>query len=188
LIVESPIVVIVGNKGAGKTLFLTHRAEFAHNHENRKVFSNYHLTEIPYEPFTYEMLTSLPEHMTNGIIVADEGQMGADAYDFLNHRSRAMTTLATQLRKRNLELWVTTQRYKFLAKRIRDLADYVFTMQVAKDEQNQLIKGIAHVEIYDRADPFSNEPIQRFIFDGRQYFGHYDTTEVITSGETLDDK
>ena len=180
MIVESPIVAVVGNKGAGKTLFLTFIAEHAYHIEKRKVFSNFELTEIPYHEFSYKDLLELPEHMENGVILMDETQMGADAYEFLSKQSKAITTLATQLRKRNLDLYMTTQRFTFIAKRLRDLTDFIFAMDVARDQNNQIIRGVAKVEIYDRNDPFSDIPMKDFIFDGRPFFNHYNTKEVIT--------
>jgi len=177
--VESPIIAVVGNKGAGKTLFLTYIAEYSHLIEKRKVFSNFELNHIPYYDFDYKMLLELPDDMENGVILMDETQMGADAYDFLSKKSKAITTLATQLRKRNLDLYMTTQRFTFIAKRLRDLTDFIFAMEVAKDYNNDIIKGVANVEVYDRNDIFDETPIKTFIFDGRNFFNHYNTDEVI---------
>lgn len=177
--VESPIVAIVGNKGSGKTLMMTYIGERAHFKENRKVYANYHLTEIPYQKFSYDDLLNLPEEMEHAIILMDEIQMGADAYEFLSNKSKAITTLATQLRKRDLELYMTTQRFTFISKRLRDLTDLIYTMTTYTDQNGNLVRGVAYVEQYDRNDPFSDIPIKKFIFDGRNWFNHYDTTEVI---------
>jgi hypothetical protein len=179
MIVESPIVAIVGNKGSGKTLFLTFIAEHAHYMENRKVFSNFDLTEIPYERFDYQMLAELPEHIENAVILMDETQMGADAYEFLSKQSKGITKLATQLRKRKLDLYMTTQRFSFISKRLRDLTDFIFAMEVLRDQNQQIIRGMARVEIYDRNDPFREIPMKDFTFDGRPFFNHYNTNEII---------
>ena len=177
--VESPIVAIVGNKGACKTLMMTYIAEREHFKNGRKIYSNYHLTHIPYERFTYEMLVDLPEYMMNGVILMDETQMGADAYDFLNKKTRSITTLATQLRKRKLDLYMTTQRFRFISKRLRDLTDYIYALKTYEDSIGEPIHGVARVELYDRNDIFNDIPIKSFVFDGRKWFGHYDTNEVI---------
>lgn len=179
LVVQSPIVVLVGNKGTGKTTYLTYRAEYGHFVENRTIYSNFKLHNIPYRQFTYDMLKELPEEMRDGIIVADEGQMGADAYAFLSKKSKALTTLATQLRKRNLELWISTQRFKMIASRLRDLSDYIFTFTNVRDENNKIIKGVAFVEAFNREDKYNEIPQFKFTFDGRRFFGHFDSDEVI---------
>lgn len=183
MLIESPIVAVVGNKGAGKTLFLTYLAEFAHYKQKRTVYSNFKLHNIPYKEFDYQMLLDLPEEMNNGLLLMDEAHMGADAYEFLGKSSKAITTLATQLRKRNLDLYMSTQRFTFITKRLRDLTDYIFALEVAKDVNNNIIRGVANVEIYDRNDRFNDKPINKFIFDGRKYFGHYDTDQVIHQTE-----
>jgi len=176
--VESPINAIVGDKGACKTLMMTYLAEYHYKYENRNIYSNYKLNNIPYKPFTYDMLKELPEDMRNGIILMDEIQQGSDAYEFLSKKSKAITTLATQLRKRNLTIYMTTQRFEQIAKRLRNLTDFIYALSPYYDK-GHLIKGIAYVEQYDRADPFNDIPVRKFIFDGREWFGHYDSHEVI---------
>jgi hypothetical protein len=177
--VESPIVAIVGNKGTGKTLMLCYLGERAYYKQNRRVYANFHLTKIPYQKFDFEMLAELPEEMENGIILMDEAHMGADAYEFLSKKSKSITTLATQLRKRKLELYMTTQRFTFISKRLRDLTDFIYTTSLYMDHEGNAIRGVANVEIYDRNDPFYDIPLKKFVFDGRKWFGHYNTSEVV---------
>lgn len=177
--VQSPIVVIVGNKGSCKTLFLTVRGEYAAEVEKRKVYSNYKLNNIKYFEYDFEMLINLPEEMRDGVILMDEGHMGADAYNFLGKSNKAITKLATQLRKLNLELWITTQRFRFISSRLRELTDLVYTMEAAKDESGEIIQGVARYELYDNGNPYKSIPVSKGIFDGRKFFGHYDTNEVI---------
>jgi hypothetical protein len=176
--VQSPINAIVGDKGACKTLMMTYLAEYHYLKENKNIYSNYKLNIIPYKKFSYDMLVDLPEDMCNGIILMDEIQMGSDAYEFLSKKSKAITMLATQLRKRNLTLYMTTQRFELIAKRLRILTDFIYALSPFYDK-GHLIKGVAYVEQYDRADPFNDIPVRKFVFDGRQWFGHYDTKEVI---------
>ena len=178
MIIESPIVTIIGNKGSCKTLLLTGIATHAHS-QGRTVYSNFHLTNIPYVKFDFNMLVDLPEDMRNGVIVMDEAHMGADAYRFLSKKSKAITLLATQLRKLELELYITTQRFKFIAVRLRELTDYIFTMEVAKDEHKQIIQGVSICKVYDQNADDPTEMSFSFVYDGRQYFGHYDTKQVI---------
>lgn len=176
--VQSPIIAIVGDKGASKTLMMTYLAEYHYYKENKTIYSNYKLNNIPYKDFNYDMLVNLPDDMTDGVILMDEIQMGSDAYEFLSKKSKAITTLATQLRKRNLTLYMTTQRFEMIAKRLRILTDFIYALSPYY-EKGHLIKGVAYVEQYDRADPFNDIPVRKFIFDGRKWFGHYDSSEVI---------
>ena len=176
--VQSPICALIGNKGSGKTLYLTYVGFTAHQ-EGRKVYSNYDLYNIPYEKVNEKVLTNLPEELNNGVILLDEAHMIADAYEHLSKNSRAMTTLSTQLRKRNLDLWITTQRFNFLPRRIRQLTDFIITLQNVYDF-GELIKGHSKVKIYMADD--KNKPVLTYNIDLTDFFDMYDTNQVITKG------
>jgi hypothetical protein len=177
--VEAPLIAIIGNRGSCKTLFMTHIA-VEEAKLGRKIFSNYHLMGIPYERYTYDMLEKLPEKMQDGIILMDEIQMGSDSYEFLSKKARSITTLITQMRKRNLTVYMTTQNFRMVTKRMRDLTDYIYVMENVKDQNNKIIKGMAKASLFDaKTSEYSNNALKKYIFDGRKYFKNYNTREII---------
>lgn len=146
--------------------------------EGRKIYSNYHLKNIPYKSMTLKEMSELPDELTNAVVLMDELHVGADSYDFMKSSSKAFYTFATQLRKRKVNWYYTTQIFTQVAKRIRMQTDYLITLENTKQE------SIFKTTIYDRRKEYDlNEPIQQFFFDGKEYFKEYDTDEVILFGE-----
>jgi hypothetical protein len=146
--------------------------------EGRKIYSNYHLKNIPYKSMTLKEMSELPDELTNAVVLMDELHVGADSYDFMKSSSKAFYMFATQLRKRKVNWYYTTQIFTQVAKRIRMQTDYLITLENTKKET--LFKAT----VYDRRKEYDlNEPIQQFLFDGSEYFKEYDTDEVILFGE-----
>ena len=131
---------------------------------------------------TLKEMAELPDELMNAVVLMDELHVGADSYDFMKSSSKAFYTFATQLRKRKVSWYYTTQIFTQVAKRIRMQTDYLITMENTKKEH--LFK--AH--IYDRRKVENiNDPINQFTFDGSDYFSEYDTDEVILFGEGDDE-
>lgn len=127
---------------------------------------------------TLKEMAELPEELTNAVVLMDELHVGADSYDFMKSSSKAFYMFATQLRKRKVNWYYTTQIFTQVAKRIRMQTDYLITMENTKKEH------LFKVNIYDRRKVENvNDPINHFTFDGTDYFEEYNTDEVILFGE-----
>lgn len=156
---------------------MTYLAKKYHE-EGKAIYSNYHLINIPYKPMTLKEMSELPEELNNAVVLMDELHVGADSYDFMKSSSKAFYMFATQLRKRKVNWYYTTQIFTQVAKRIRMQTDYLITMENTKKEH------MFNVHIYDRRKLENiNDPINQFTFDGTAYFSEYDTDEVILFGE-----
>jgi DNA polymerase III delta prime subunit len=149
-----------------------------YHEEGRTIYSNYHLKNVPYKSMTLKEMAELPDELTNAVVLMDELHVGVDSYDFMKSSSKAFYTFATQLRKRKVNWYYTTQIFTQVAKRIRMQTDYLITMENTKKEH------LFKVHIYDRRKvEGANDPINQFTFDGSDYFDDYDTDEVIQFGE-----
>lgn len=141
--------------------------------KGRKIIANY---ELGYD-YTYmklEDVVKLPPELQNATVLLDEIQEGADARTFFKKSNMALSTLAKQLRKRNIVLYFTTQRFKEVDIRLREQTDIiVFTRPLGK--------GFFYVEVYEYKG--GQEKLAHFQFDGRQVFQYYDTEEIITYSE-----
>lgn len=180
--VKYPITAIIGNRGSGKTCFMTMLAVKYHA-EGRKIYSNYHLHNIPYEPMTLKEMSELPDSLYNAVVLMDELHVGVDSYDFMKSSSKAFYTFATQLRKRKVNWYYTTQIFTQVAKRVRNQTDYLITMENTNKEH------LFKVAVYDRREVDTiGIPIKNFTFDGREYFKEYNTDEVILFGDESDDE
>lgn len=169
-----PITAIIGDRGAGKTCIMTALAE-AYHKEGKRIFTNYHLFHIPYTKITLEEMIKLPDHLNNSVVLIDEIHVWADAYDFMGKPARALATFATQLRKRKVNFYYTTQIFTQAPLRLRRQTNYFMAMQ------NTAKQGQFKTQIIDRFN--SNTIVNEFYFDGRPFYDKYDTDEVIVVDE-----
>ena len=128
--VKYPIVCILADRGEGKTLLATALAYTYHTVDNLKIIANYTLKGLPFTKMSAEQIAELaddPRDTTHNdsIVLLDEGHMGADAYEVFHKRTKGITTLATQLRKKRIHLFYTTQRFNTIAKRLRQMTNYI---------------------------------------------------------------
>jgi len=130
-LVKYPITAVIGNRGSGKTCFLTFLAVQYHK-EGKKIFTNFELKGIPHEKMNLGIMATLPDKLSNAVVLMDELHMGADSYDFMKKSSRAFNTFATQLRKRKVNWYFTTQIFTQVARRIRLQTDFMITMENTK--------------------------------------------------------
>ena len=169
-----PITAILGRRGDGKTCFATFLAKLDSD-RGRKIYANYHLFGIPYEYITLEKVAELPTWLHNATIILDEIQEGADSREIFKKGNKSLTKLATQLRKRQLTLYYTTQVFTMADKRIREQTDYIVECEkVQKTNPTHF-----HIRVYDRELPFNTDMVNEFIFHGEPIFKYYDTNEVI---------
>jgi len=173
-VVEYPIILILGNRGGGKTLYMTAYAVDAYNLEKAKIYSNYHLFGVPYKYMTLkEMIESL-NVLENCILLVDELHVAIDSYKFLDSNVKQFTEFITQIRKRKITLIGTTQRFTLLAKRFRDQVDYIVTSERTR------VKGIAKYTWNDLESRPDSVVVWQKVLDLRDYFKYYDTNQIIT--------
>ena len=123
-----PIRAVVGRRGSGKTLFLTYTADYL-SKSGKLVVANFHLFDIDYQYMSFKDIYKNLNDLYDCILMLDEGHVGSDAYDFFRKNTRKLTDFITQIRKRHIEIWTTTQIFKQLTKRFRDQVDYIYLAQ-----------------------------------------------------------
>ena len=173
---QYPITCILGQRGAGKTLFMTYMAHQYHK-EGKRIFSNFTLKEIPFTYITFEELAKLPDELTNAVVFLDEIQVGADAYEVFKRSNKMITIFATQLRKRQITLYYSTQVFSMVTKRMRLQTNYIIEFETNK------IPGIVKGRIFEYNVSSFQQYIKTLELDLRNYFNAYDTNEVITFSE-----
>ena len=174
---EYPISCVLGARGSGKTLFMTSLA-YAYHKEGKKIYANYHLIDIPYKHITFEELAALPAELNDAIVLLDEIQIGADAYEVFKKSNKMITTFATQLRKRRITLFYSTQVFKMATKRLRDQTNFLMTCDHTQPP------GFVKIEVYEYIAYHSHEYIKTITHNLTPFFDAYDTDEVITYSET----
>lgn len=162
------IIAIMGDRGAGKTCFLTHL--LTEDYESgRKIISNYHLN-FDHEYMTLNQISELPESIKDATVAIDELHIGADSRRALSNSNMGITKLATQLRKRGCVLYYTTQRFNLIDKRLRDQTDLVVAIEPGK------VPNTFDATIMDR---WTGETMGRKLLHGPDCWDLYDTNEII---------
>lgn len=161
---------IIGDFGSGKTNLMTAIAKI--NVGKRDIYANFTLFNIPYKPIDIDDLAEFPEWVRDCVILLDEGHVGANIYDVFEERIHDFAEFITQIRKRRVFLFFTTQIFDRVAKPLRIYTKYVFQMVPSA------YQGISYVTLLDRHD--MNNPIYvNKPFDGRPYWDLFDTEEII---------
>ena len=167
------VIAIVGDRGSGKTLLAVSLA-----HQNatlgQNIFSNIEMYDIPYRKVKFADIASFPDWLHDGIIIMDEMQVGADAYNFLSSSVKNLTEFITQIRKRNVTFIYITQIFTQVTKRLRLQTNYYIEVhRISKD-----LDGVAHYEVFDLMNGYKK--VNENVFDGRPYFPFYNTKQIIS--------
>lgn len=172
----------IGKQGSGKTLFITKL--LADNKGDRKVFSNYTLYGIPYQPITLservksedvwnvlDVIESDPSIFNNSVMLIDEIHLDLNSLDFMRKNNRRLQTFFSQLRKRNILLLATSQYLLNVDIRIRRQCKNVFEMTH--------IEGDVFQVITHDIDGYYSQEISRYYINLSAYYEMYDTNEII---------
>jgi energy-coupling factor transporter ATP-binding protein EcfA2 len=170
--VDYPVVCILGRRGSGKTLTMTMLADLYHSNKVM-IFSNYDL-KIPYQPITFKELASFPDYLHDCVLFIDETHIGADSYNFWEKQVKDITKFVTQIRKRQITMYYSTQVWKMVAKRLRDQTDYIWQCSKVEWDDN-----LFRVEMFDKWLVPPDNYLDTKIFDGRPYYDLYDTKQII---------
>ena len=121
----APIVVLLmGRRGHGKTLFMTAMARHMIKQWDRlnadyRLFSNYRIDYMRkdksgrpidmYSPYLIEDVMGYPDWFRNGYLLLDEIQTAASGRRSMSRSNVFLSTFLTQIRHRNIEAIFTTQ-------------------------------------------------------------------------------
>ncbi len=164
------VISVIGDFGSGKTNLLTAIAKM--NEGKRTIFANFTLYDIEYKPIDIDDLAEFPDWVRDCVILLDEGHVGANIYDVFEERIHDFAEFITQIRKRRVFLFWSSQIFDRVAKPLRLYTKYVFQMEASPYD------GISLVTLMDYHN-HGQIIYAHQIFDGRPYWGYFDTTEII---------
>ena len=186
------IVAFVGNQGSGKTLGLTFNAWFSFRYmyhlvngfwqikPDWKIYANYKLKGIDFEP-----ITNIDEidKMRSGTFFGDEFWSWADSRESETPLNKIISKIILAARKRNVNIFYTTQKLHQMEKRIRDITDMIVVPRLYgwKIIRNEPIPLKCELNWYDSSLNEMKDFRQRFYT--LKIFDMYDTTEEISSIE-----
>jgi hypothetical protein len=183
----------IGKQGSGKTALITkfiidNRTKL---NDKTRIFSNYELIGIDYTPCTFnnklerdkgkldvlEQLQKDPKFFNNSIMAFDEIHIYFDSRDWMSENSRIVQVFFSQLRKRRILLFGTTQYIMNFDVKLRRQCMNVFSMKYLG--RSDIFEGVIfNVETHD-IDGVNTKFISSYKIDLEDYFQYYDTEEII---------
>lgn len=183
-----PIVVIVGEFGSGKTLYAVYLGDqFKKTNPEKTLFTNITLKDIDYKKISMNDLKKkpFPSWLRDGLLIIDEIQEDGNAYDFMKSGVQNIVKFVSQIRKRGLQLIMITPRLDFIAKKLREITNYIVTMK--ETNENGVVRG-NWFSINNYSTAFRPVWIRSFKIDLSSYYPKYDTNEIIEESEDEDEE
>lgn len=182
------LVGIEGGLGTGKTIQLV-RYLAKDSHAGHDIYANFGLNKIKYNPIDIKELLEFEKeniNFTNATIGIDEITVFVDCRTSSSRSNRIFSYFVLQSRKRNVNVYYTTQSCSMLDKRLVEHTHIIilcdFHYQEVVDENDVIHKipmdNWRHYTILDFRNP---RDIKRtaFSMDITKFYPYYDTDEII---------
>ena len=171
------IVTYLGRRGAGKTLSMVKDAYIEYK-KGKTIISN--IKGIPFTSYMSNeniLLLDKNSKLFNAVILIDEAQIFFDSRRSMKKENINFSNFVQQIRKRNIDLYLTTQFANAIEKRLRDHTDIIAKVKFLKPFNLCKVKyiDITSVEDEDVEVPTSVE----VIFDATFVFKLYETNQMI---------
>ncbi len=187
------ILIYTGGLGSGKTVSIVRDMYEDFLKGNRTIMTNFNLN-FKHLTLSTEMIKKYKEWKYDNLTIGiDEIHILVDSRTSMNKKNRVYGYWFTQTRKRNVDLYCTTQFPHQIDKRLRSVADYIINCQkieVAPKKKNRKVnfygskKQINDVYIITHAFDRTNDRfLKKKIYYANPYFNLYDTYEVIDFNE-----
>ena len=175
------LIGIEGGLGSGKSAIMVKYLNVDKHKYNKHIMCNIGLEGMEYEPIdVYKLLeyeegnTSLYD-ITLGI---DELTVFADCRTSMSKRNRVLSYLVLQSRKRNVDVYYTTQDLQMIDFRIVDHTPITVHAEKLFNKKNEEIDHYRKYTIIDRTNP-KRPKLTTFIMDLRPLYDLYDTDEIV---------
>jgi hypothetical protein len=175
-----PLIIIVGNMGHGKTLYLTYecikyRQKGYHIYTNYKLNSkliNYTLLERP-----KDLLKVDPDELN--FVALDEVYLWFDSYEGSNKARQLQRNLINVSRKMNMVIYATTQTKGQINLRYRLLLNFVMRPWYYSRKDILLVKKYWVITDEHRGSKDERKVITTLIKNASRIFKYYQTGEVL---------
>lgn len=171
---DSKLIIILGDRGSGKTLLLTRFALKSHNpfYSNYKIYKNKEHTEFNYHDRYRELHIEEILHMNNEI--ADI--LITEAYEYFENRlgmgslERYMSYMTFQTRKKHKNLFIDTQLENTIDQRFLRLCDYIIFAEIMPYGFHYYCTDKKIINEFDIP-----------VVDAEKIWNKYDSWEVVTT-------
>jgi len=178
------IHLITGKQGSGKTLFLV-KSAYAGHLKGKTVYSNIDL-KFPYKPMDYNDIIDCK--YKDAIVLIDEvHQLLPSRRSMSKINKEICDSFLSMVRKKNLELYGTTQTFRKVDVRFREEADFNYICSKFALIKNRFVEIISTDNLSPDIPIFIKMFIQesysgdvtKVSFHGNSLFKLYDTQQVI---------
>ena len=174
------IIGIEGGLGSGKTLLMT-RYLVKDCLDGHKIFTNYGLKQIEYERIDLTKILDMHKNefnLSDCSLGIDEITVFADCRKSGSRMNRVISYFILQSRKRNVDIYFTTQNLNMVDFRLINYMDFQVLCSKVYDKEGEEVQEYRKYSIFDLRD-CRNVKIEKFILDITKYYPFYDTNEVI---------
>jgi hypothetical protein len=179
------IHIVLGKQGSGKTLYTVYQA-IAYYGRGKTIYSNVHLNGIKYKKLDYNDIINCK--LENAFVFIDEIHQLLPARRSLSKTSVTICdSFLSMVRKKDVDLWGTTQTLRKVDIRMREEADYIHSCKKFAFINDEFIK-CAGFEKFDISIPVlitaevlecdSGNIINSTIV-ANKYYKKYDTNQII---------
>jgi len=178
------IHIIIGNQGSGKTLLMCRLALEAYK-KKKTIYSNINF-KFPYKKINYNDIIQC--NYSNAAVFIDELHLLLPNRRSMSKINIEITnSFISQVRKQNLELYGSSQRFLKNDIKVRDETDYLYeckkyifqngVFQNTHTNENLSVK--TPIVISAKITEISTMESHNISFVGNPYFKWYDTKEII---------
>ncbi len=179
------IVGIIGKRGCGKTITMAKTVDDMLK-KGKTIYTNFHINKKAIDKKYHNKINLLDAEffknykdfkLYNCALFLDEIYVYIDARSSMSKRNRLWSYFINQTRKRDVDLYFTTQFFRQVELRLRENTEYFIFPQVIKQVNVIIINN----KIYSYENTLKLIGVERFV--GNDYFNVYDTDEIISFDE-----
>lgn len=178
------IIGIIGKRGSGKTLTMAKEiAELVR--KGRTVYTNFHISKEPFTKKQQERIKLVSDDffknykdmkLYNCGVFLDEIYVYIDSRTSMSKRNKIMSYFFNQTRKRDVDLYYTTQFLHQVDRRLRSNTEmFIFPKLFKKKGSNDVWIRLNYMLVGD------NKQFKE-TYLGNNYFKYYKTDEIIDFG------
>lgn len=184
------IVGIIGKRGCGKTLTMA-KTVIDMLKKGKTIYTNFHLNKKYIDKKYHKKIHLLDNEffknykdfkLYNCALFIDEIYVYIDSRTSSSKRNRLWSYFINQTRKRDVDLYYTTQFFRQVELRLRENTEIFIYPQIIKQDTTTIVSDV----IYSYENTLKRIGVERFV--GNDYFNVYDTDEIIFFEDDTKDK
>ncbi len=176
------IVGIIGKRGCGKTITMAKTVKDMLK-KGKIIYTNFHINKKAIDKKYHKNIHLLDSEffknykdfkLYNCALFLDEIYVYIDSRTSSSKRNRLWSYFINQTRKRDVDLYYTTQFFRQVELRLRENTEYFIYPQLIKQGNTTIVYN----KIYSYGDTLKKIGNERFV--ANDYFNVYDTDEIIS--------